>query len=66
MSWLIFSQISSFFGFALSIADCNGMANPAQAAVFLVIIVVWSSPAIGGFVVVRRMLLELGTCSLSI
>ena len=65
MSWLVFSQISSFFGFGFSITDRDDMANPMNAASLAVFILVWSIPAIGGFVVVREMLLEFGTCSLS-
>jgi hypothetical protein len=65
MSWLVFNQISSFFGFSFAISDGNDIANPELAAGLVALYLLWSTPAIGGFVVVGRMLLEFGTCSLS-
>ena len=62
LSWLVFNQLSSAYGSLFSITD---IASPTQAAVFVVTILVWSTPAIGGFVTVGSMLLEFGTCSLS-
>jgi hypothetical protein len=66
MSWLVFSQISSFFGFSYSTTEAYNLANPLAATTMVVMILAWSTPAIGGFVVVGRMLLEfqVGTCSI--
>jgi hypothetical protein len=63
MSWLFFSQISSFFGISLSF-DITNLAHPISAATVVAMVLAWSAFAIGGFVVVGKMLLEFGTCSL--
>ena len=65
MSWLVFSQISTFFGFEFSTVNRNDIAGPGEAACFIITILIFSTPAIGGFVMVGKMLLELGSCSLS-
>ena len=56
MSWLVFNQILSVFGFG---CFTNDISTP------LAVTIGYSAPAIGGFVMVGRMILEFGTCSLS-
>ena len=64
MSWLVFNQVFSLCGFLFSINHID-IGGPMQAALCIMIILLYSIPAIGGFVVVGRMLLEFGTCSIS-
>ena len=62
MSWLVFNQIFSAYGYMFSTTD---IASLVQAAFLAVFVLANSAPAIGGFVMVGRMLFEFGTCSLS-
>ena len=62
MSWLVFNQFFIVFDVMFSIFDIH---DPVQAPVLAVILLVLSIPAIGGFVMVERMLIEFGSCSLS-
>lgn len=60
ISWLVFNQVFSVYGLMFTFPDIGG---PVQGVVLAVTILVLSIPAIGGFVMVGRMLLEFGTCS---
>ena len=62
VSWLVFDQIFTSNGLAFSISHID-ISEPTQAAKFVLGILVFCAPAIGGFVVVGRMILEFGTCS---
>jgi hypothetical protein len=63
MSWLVFNQLFSLEGVL-----ANPMVTVAATAspyVVFVCILAYATPAIGGFVMVGKMLLEFGSCSLS-
>ena len=61
ITWLLFNQLSSGYGFLFSITSTD------EHNTFLIVgsILLLSTPAIGEFVMVGKMLLEFGTCSLS-
>ena len=64
MSWLAASQVSIFFSFQFTTEDNYFMASPWAAGFVFIIILIMSTPAIGGFVMVGKMLLEFDACSL--
>jgi len=62
LSWLSFNQFFAFFGFKFSLRHID-IDRPLLAAYYVLLILFFSIPAIGGFVVVAKMLLEFGACS---